>query len=137
VVFVCLKDLGADVTRQECWRIIGDPAEGATVDAAVAFALGHGVIMKDLGRGYYKNPRRALEQPGASIALLSLEDEAGGTAAHAVAKVDDCVVDNAGDVRRIDRGDVKSNKVALGVFQDIYAEWPKVCIDQVFSLKLE
>ena len=55
----------------------------------------------------------------------------------AVAKVDDCVVDNAGDVRRIDRGDVRSNKVALGVFRDIYEEWPKVCIDQVFSLKLE
>ena len=46
-------------------------------------------------------------------------------------------MDNAGDVRRIDRGDMKTNKVALGVFRDIYAEWPKVCIDQVFSLKLE
>ena len=55
-----------------------------------------------------------------SISLLTLEDEAGATAAHAVAKVHDCVIDNAGDVRRIDRGDVKSNTVALGVFQDIY-----------------
>ena len=117
--------------------MIGDPAEGATVDAAVAFALGHGVIMKDLGRGYHSNPRRALEQPGVSISLLTLEDEAGATAAHAVAKVHECVVDNAGDVWRIDRGDVKSNKVALGVFEDIYEEWPKVCIDRVFSLELE
>ena len=42
--------------------INGDPAKGATADAAVAFALGHGVIMEDLGRGYHKNPRRALSQ---------------------------------------------------------------------------
>jgi hypothetical protein len=136
-VFICLKDLGAEVTWQECWGIIGDPAEGATVDAAVAFALGHGVIMKDLGRGYHSNPRRALEQPGVSISLLTLEDEAGATAAHAVAKVHECVVDNAGDVRRVDRGDMKTNKVALGVVKDIYTEWPQVCVDRVFSLELE
>jgi hypothetical protein len=136
-VFVCLKDLGAEVTRQECWGIIGDPAEGATVDAAVAFALGHGVTMKDLGRGFHSNPLRALEQPGVSISLLTLEDEAGATAAHAIAKVHECVVDNAGDVRRVDRGDMKTNKVALGVFKDIYTEWPQVSIDRVFSLELE
>ena len=93
--------------------------------------------MKDLGRGYHSNPRRALEQPGVSISLLTLEDEAGATAAHAIAKVHECVVDNAGDVRRVDRGDMKTNKVALGVFKDIYTEWPQVSIDRVFSLELE
>ena len=136
-VYVCLKDLGVEVTRQECWAMIGDPAEGTTADAAVAFALDHGVIMKDMGRDFYMNPRRALEQPGVSISLLTLEDEAGVKAAHAVAKVHDCVVDNAGDVRRINQGDIRNNKVALAVYKDVYAEWAKVSIDQVFSLKLE
>jgi hypothetical protein len=58
-------------------------------------------------------------------------------ALHAVAKVGDYVVDNASDVRHIKQGDIKNNKVALGVFQDIYAEWPQVSIDRVFSLELE
>jgi hypothetical protein len=40
-------------------------------------------------------------------------------------------------VWRIDRGDMKTNKVALGVFKDIYTEWPQVSIDRVFSLELE
>ena len=63
--------------------------------------------------------------------------EAGVKAAHAVAKVGDYVVDNAGDVRRINQEDITDNKKALGVFEDIYEEWAKVSIDQVFSLKLE
>ena len=136
-VFVCLKDLGVDVTRQDCWKMIGDPSMGTTVDAAVAFALGHGILMEDLGRGYYKNPHRALALPGMSIALITLEDEAGVKVAHAVAKVGNYVVDNAGDVRRINEEDITDNKKALGVFEDIYEEWAKVSIDQVFSLKLE
>ena len=117
--------------------MIKDPAEGTTVDAAVAFALSHGVIMDDLGRGFHKNPRRALSQPGMSIAMLTLEDEAGVKAAHAVAKVGDYVLDNASDVRHINQGDIKNNKVALAVYQDVYSEWDAVSIDQVFSLKLE
>lgn len=136
-VYVCLKDMGIEVTRQDCWQIIGDPAEGATVDTAVAFTLGHGVIMDDLGRGYHKNPRRALSQPGMSIALITLEDDAGVKAAHAVAKVGNYVVDNSGDVRHINQGDIKNNEVALVVYKDVYAEWAKVSIDQVFSLEME
>eukprot|EP01043_Picozoa_sp_COSAG02_P068375 COSAG02_NODE_11332_length_1745_cov_2.521264_2_plen_137_part_00 len=136
-MYVCLKDMGIEVTRQDCWQMIGDPAEGTTVDTAVAFALGHGVIMDDLGHGYHKNPRRALSKPGMSITLLTLEDEVGVKALHVVAKVGDYVVDNAGDVRRINQGDIKNNKVALAVYKDVYNEWDKVSIDQVFSLKLE
>ena len=79
----------------------------------------------------------ALSQPGMSIALITLEDEAGVKARHAVAKVNEYVVDNAGDVRRIEQEDITDNKKALGVFEDIYEEWAKVSIEQVFSLKVE